>query len=77
MLKPVNDNVILLKEKKENVTQSGIIIDGDNKEHFVVVQTNEHTEELKGKQVFTSQPPQHLQDSYYSIDLKDIVAFTE
>lgn len=77
MLKPVNDNIILLKESTDNKTASGIIIDRDNKDNYIVVVTNEHTEGLKGKRVFTSKQPQHLQDNYYSIDYKDIVAFTD
>ena len=93
MLKPLNDNVVLKKEKKETKTASGIILTQkeEETEYGVVIAIGKGSKDEKGnlvpvelnvgdKVIFKSYSPTKIkidEEEYLIVAAKDILAVLE
>lgn len=85
MLKPLNDNVILIKEKVENTTLSGIILstkESVNDEIAKVIAVGEKCSniEVNDRVIYSKYAATEVKykdETYYVVALKDILAIVE
>lgn len=93
MLKPLHDNVVLIKEKVEQVTKSGIILTGDVKEEpdyarvvavgegkyvdKVLVPTSVKVNDKVVFKQYSTTPIKYEDKEYLIINEKDILAIIE
>ena len=75
MYQPFNNNLILLKEKSQEETSSGIILsDKPTKTTFTVVKATKDYTSLLNKKVILKEPPQELENNYCVTSVDNIVA---